>query len=69
MKALHKKSTKLQYGEAALFIAVPIASYLWAEGLHMSSSVAIRICGIFMARYTPYNLNAKTYPCPPPRAP
>lgn len=69
MKALHKKSTKLQYGEAALFIAVPIASYLWAEGLHMSSSVAIRICGIFMARYTQYNLNAKTYPCPPPRNP
>ena len=62
MKGLHKKTSKLQLGEVALFIAVPIVSYLWAEGLHMSSSITIRICGVFMARYTQYNLNGVTYP-------
>lgn len=63
-KYIHVKSSSLQLGEVILFIIVPIAAYMWAEGIHVSSSIAVRICGVFMSRYTQYNLNASTYPLP-----
>ena len=61
-KYFHEKSSHLHLGEVTLFICVPILAYMWAEGLHVSSSICIRICGILMSRFTQYNLNSVTYP-------
>ena len=61
-KSVHIKSSSLVFSEVFLFIIVPIAAYMWAEGIHVSSSIAVRICGVFMSRYTQYNLNSSTYP-------
>lgn len=61
-KYIHIKSSSLHLGEILLFISVPTAAYMWAEGIHVSSSIAVRICGVFMARYTQYNMNSTTYP-------
>lgn len=59
---IHLKSPSLQHGEVILFIIVPIMAYMWAQGTHVSSSIAVRICGVFMAKYTQFNLNSSTYP-------
>ena len=48
--------------QVALFFSVPIMAYMLAEGLHVSSSIAIRVCGFMMSSYTQYNLNPDTYP-------
>lgn len=61
-KMIHIRSSTLQFGEIILFITVPITAYMWAEGIHVSSSIAVRLCGVVMARYTQYNLNVSTYP-------
>ena len=61
-KGIHIKSSVIQLGEVSLFVIVPITAYMWAQGLHVSSSIAVRICGVFMSQYTQYNLNEETYP-------
>ena len=48
--------------QVTLFFCVPILCYMLAEGCHVSSSIAVRICGFIMAYYTQQNLNAETYP-------
>ena len=48
--------------QVTLFFCVPIMAYMLAEGLHVSSSISIRICGFIMASFTQYNLNSTTYP-------
>lgn len=48
--------------EVILFFLIPIISFMIAEGMHVSSSISIRICGFIMSCYTQYNLNNETYP-------
>ena len=48
--------------EVILFFLIPIISFMLAEGMHVSSSISIRICGFIMSCYTQYNLNSETYP-------
>lgn len=45
-----------------LFFLIPIISYMIAEGMHVSSSISIRMCGFIMSCYTQYSLNKETYP-------
>lgn len=48
--------------QVILFFCVPILCYMLAEGFHVSSSIAVRICGFIMSCYTQNNLNRDTYP-------
>lgn len=48
--------------QVILFFCVPILCYMLAEGFHVSSSIAVRICGFIMSCYTQNNLNRETYP-------
>ena len=56
------KNNQVNILQVTLFFCVPIMAYMLAEGLHVSSSISIRICGFIMASFTQYNLNPKTYP-------
>lgn len=48
--------------EVIVFFCVPIITYMIGEGMHVSSSISMRICGFIMSCYTQYNLNSETYP-------
>ena len=61
-KAIHQTNKQVNILQVTLFFCVPILCYMIAEGLHVSSSIAVRICGFIMSYYTQYNLNKLTYP-------
>ncbi|CBK20445.2 uncharacterized protein [Blastocystis hominis] len=54
------RSPAFQSREILIFVAVPIVAYMCAEGFHCSGSIAVRLCGVLMARYTRYNLGSTT---------
>ena len=61
-KVLYYEDDRVNIMQVGLFFCVPIMAYMLAEGLHVSSSISIRVCGFIMASYTQYNLTTKTYP-------
>ena len=62
LRSLHRNESHLNLSEVTLSILVPIMAYMLSDGLHLSSSIVVRICGIYMARYSQFILTTKTYP-------
>lgn len=62
IKYIHTAENEISYSIVAVFFSIPIMSYMIAEGLHVSASITIRICGFILAYYTQFSLNTKTYP-------
>lgn len=61
-KWMRSPSRGIDILQVTLFFCVPILCYMLAEGFHVSSSIAVRICGFIMSCYTQHNLNSETYP-------
>ena len=59
---LYREETEVGVLEVALFLSAPLIAFMWAEGLHVSSSIAIRMCGLIMSCYAQHNLSLATYP-------
>lgn len=47
--------------EIALMLIVPLLSYLISESLNYSGIISILFCGIFLSRYSLFNLNKKSF--------
>ena len=62
LRTLHVNNQKLNLAEVAICVCIPISAYMLSDGFHFSPSITLRICGIYMARYSQFILNAKTYP-------
>jgi len=62
IKYIHNRESEVNYPVVALFFIIPIISYMIAEGLHVSASITIRICGFILSYYTQYSLSTITYP-------
>lgn len=62
IKYIHNRESDVNYPVVALFFIIPIISYMIAEGLHVSASITIRICGFILSYYTQYSLSTITYP-------
>ena len=62
LRALHVNNQKLNLAEVAICVCIPISAYMLSDGFHFSPSITLRICGIYMARYSQFILNSKTYP-------
>ena len=54
------RSPAFQSREILIFVAVPIVAYMCAEGFHCSGSIAVRLCGVLMSRYSRFNLGPTT---------
>ena len=54
------RASPFQSREILVFVAVPIVAYMCAEGFHCSGSIAVRLCGVLMSRYTRFNLAPAT---------
>lgn len=61
-KWMGNSSKNIDVLQVSLFFCMPILCYMSAEGFHVSSSIAVRICGFIMACHTQHYLNAETYP-------
>ena len=59
---LYREEAEVGILEVALFLSAPLMAFMWAEGLHVSSSIAIRMCGLIMSCYAQHNLSIATYP-------
>lgn len=62
LRVLHSSDSHLNLPEVTLSVLVPIVAYMLSDGFHFSPSIVVRICGIYMARYSQFILNTKTYP-------
>ncbi|KAK8814121.1 hypothetical protein WA158_007983 [Blastocystis sp. Blastoise] len=48
--------------EITIFLCCPFLAYMIAETMRLSGNIAIRVCGITMAKYTQFNMSTKSYP-------
>ena len=62
LRTFHVNNQKLNMAEVAICVSIPIFAYMLSDGFHFSPSITLRICGIYMARYSQFILNPKTYP-------
>lgn len=62
LKWLDDKRSGVNTIKVILFFCIPLITYMIGEGMHISSSISMRICGFIMSCYTQYNLNDETYP-------
>ncbi|KAK8826124.1 hypothetical protein WA556_003852 [Blastocystis sp. ATCC 50177/Nand II] len=60
LKWLDDRNSGVNTIKVILFFCIPLITYMIGEGMHISSSISMRICGFIMSCYTQYNLNEET---------